>query len=705
MRKFILIILGLQISLMVLSQTIPHKISYQGKLYENENAVTGTKSMTFTIGTWTETHLVQVTDGLYSVTLGDITPIPATVFNEPGGLTLEVAVEGNPLSPATEILTVPYAYKAESAESTDNIAGNPVSGTPQDEYVLKWNGASWEPKPDEVGSATGTAGGDLTGSYPDPTVSKINGNTVSGTPSTGQVLKWSGTDWTPQADETGTVSGTAGGDLSGTYPDPTVSKIAGNSVTGTPSTGQVLKWSGTAWIPQADETGASMGDPAGDLSGSWSNTIVSGISGNPVSGTPVTGQVLKYDGTNWIPKADSVGELTGAAGGDLSGTYPDPSVSKIAGNPVSGTPSIGQVLKWDGSSWIPNTDNQGGLSLPYSSTYAGTDDAFELSTTGTGDLVEFEINNINSSGTVLFVTSNGTSETVEIESNGPGEVLYLDNNGTDDALYINNSVNSDNGIYINHSGNSSGIYIYSTGGDEAITIDNDGVEEGIYIDNSADSYDALEIDNYSSRTALNVYQYGLDDCAYFRIDNTSNSDDALYASTNGTGYAGNFYGNVRVYGTLSKSSGSFEIDHPLDPENKYLYHSFVESPDMMNVYNGNIILDNNGEAVVQLPLYFEALNMEFRYQLTCIGGYAPVYISEEISDNRFKISGGNIGLKVSWQVTGIRHDPYAEQNRIKVEVDKPADEKGTYLHYKEYKQPIEKSTETKKELKHKQDEM
>jgi len=139
-------------------------------------------------------------------------------------------------------------------------------------------------------------------------------------------------------------------------------------------------------------------------------------------------------------------------------------------------------------------------------------------------------------------------------------------------------------------------------------------------------------------------------------------------------------GNVTIVGTLSKGAGSFKIDHPLDPENKYLYHSFVESPDMMNIYNGNVILDERGEAVVLLPEWFEALNQEFRYQLTCLHGFAPVYIDEEISGNRFKIAGGKPGIKVSWQVTGIRHDAYASAHRIPVEEAKPAEERGTLLY-------------------------
>ena len=159
----------------------------------------------------------------------------------------------------------------------------------------------------------------------------------------------------------------------------------------------------------------------------------------------------------------------------------------------------------------------------------------------------------------------------------------------------------------------------------------------------------------------------------------------------GTGtIAAQFVGNVTVTGTLSKAAGSFKIDHPLDPENKYLYHSFVESSDMMNVYNGNVLLDAGGEAVVSLPNWFEALNKDFRYQLTCIGGFAGVYIADEITDNRFTIAGGKPGMKVSWQVTGVRRDPFANQNRIKVEEDKPEGERGYYLHPEAYGQPQEK---------------
>jgi trimeric autotransporter adhesin len=96
---------------------------------------------------------------------------------------------------------------------------------------------------------------------------------------------------------------------------------------------------------------------------------------------------------------------------------------------------------------------------------------------------------------------------------------------------------------------------------------------------------------------------------------------------------------------------------------------------MMNLYNGVAVLDDRGEAEVKLPEYFEALNQDFRYQLTPIGGYAPVYVAREIKGNSFRIAGGVAGLKVSWQVTGIRHDAYANEHRIPVESEKPASER------------------------------
>jgi len=146
---------------------------------------------------------------------------------------------------------------------------------------------------------------------------------------------------------------------------------------------------------------------------------------------------------------------------------------------------------------------------------------------------------------------------------------------------------------------------------------------------------------------------------------------------NGFVYAGIFYGDVVVNGRLTvtgdllKAGGGFKIDHPLDPANKYLCHSFIESPNRTNIYDGTCILDSEGDAIISLPEWFDQLNETFRYQLTALGRPAPnLHVSAKIKDNKFRVSGGNPGMEVCWQVSGIRKDQWAKSNPLLVEADK-----------------------------------
>ena len=135
-----------------------------------------------------------------------------------------------------------------------------------------------------------------------------------------------------------------------------------------------------------------------------------------------------------------------------------------------------------------------------------------------------------------------------------------------------------------------------------------------------------------------------------------------------------FWGNLAITGALSKGSGTFVIDHPLDPKNKLLYHSFVESPDVKNIYDGIATLDSKGEATIQLPAYFELLNTDFRYQFFPMGSAMPdLFIKQEVKGNKFTIAGGVPNGKISWQVTGSRHDPYILAHPIIPEVWKSDD--------------------------------
>ena len=142
---------------------------------------------------------------------------------------------------------------------------------------------------------------------------------------------------------------------------------------------------------------------------------------------------------------------------------------------------------------------------------------------------------------------------------------------------------------------------------------------------------------------------------------------AAFAAVGGVTLSGNvqFVKNLSITGALSKGSGTFVIDHPLDPKNKLLYHSFVESPDVKNVYDGIAKLDDSGSVSILLPTYFEALNTDFRYQLFPLEKAMPgLYVKERVKGNRFTIGGGVPRGRVSWQVTGIRHDPYIVANPV-----------------------------------------
>ena len=100
-------------------------------------------------------------------------------------------------------------------------------------------------------------------------------------------------------------------------------------------------------------------------------------------------------------------------------------------------------------------------------------------------------------------------------------------------------------------------------------------------------------------------------------------------------------------------------------------HAAIETDGMRNIYSGNAVLDASGQAVVELPDWFEALNRNFQYHLTPVGAPAPdLHVAGEIAENRFHIAGGPAGLKVSWQVIGERQDRFALEHPLQVEVRK-----------------------------------
>ncbi|MCK4980550.1 MAG: hypothetical protein KAS62_09145, partial [Candidatus Delongbacteria bacterium] len=212
------------------------------------------------------------------------------------------------------------------------------------------------------------------------------------------------------------------------------------------------------------------------------------------------------------------------------------------------------------------------------------------------------------------------------------------------------------------------------------------------------SYGLTVLDDYRgvnsvASTTTGGYTYGV----YGVASGGTTRNVSIYgASATGTGinWSGYFLGNVYVSGTVSKSSDQVKIDHPLEPESKFLSYSTVVSDEMMGIYNGIAILNNEGKAIVTMPDWFESANTEFRYQLTAIGVPGPnLYILKKINGNTFEIAGGEANMEVSWQVTGIRNDNFARKHPIEVETTKNSTEKGYYLHPESYGLPIEMGIE------------
>jgi hypothetical protein len=341
---------------------------------------------------------------------------------------------------------------------------------------------------------------------------------------------------------------------------------------------------------------------------------------------------------------------------------------------------------------------------------------FRVNQIGTGPNAIFQITRAGSTQAALQGLTNGrgraglfqitntlnTQSALQAQTNGSGLAVSGLSTGTGGAgsFQVTNSTNPSSALLAQTNGNGSAgsfeinnvnsnlpaLYALTNGSGYAVLGRNSGAGPAGRFEtfNHSPNNDlpALIAKTYDGRgDAFEAFQFGAGRGGLFAIENPANGANALQVQTNGTGWAlrvsgpSIFIGDVKVEGTLVKDAGSFRIDHPLDPEHKYLSHSFVESPDMKNVYDGTVTLDADGRATVELPDYFGALNRDFRYQLTAIGAPGPnLYIAQGVTQNRFRIAGGRPYAHVSWQVTGVRQDPYANEHRIKVEEEKPLEE-------------------------------
>lgn len=151
-----------------------------------------------------------------------------------------------------------------------------------------------------------------------------------------------------------------------------------------------------------------------------------------------------------------------------------------------------------------------------------------------------------------------------------------------------------------------------------------------------------------------------------------------------SGLAGQFLGNVDVTGSILGPIAGMQIDHPLHPAEQFLSQAYVSAPEMTSQYSGNVITGPDGFAVVKLPEYVEALNSDFRYNLTVIGQFAQAIVASELEGGSFTIQTDRPNVKVSWLVIGVRQDPYAMGQPLQVEAAKTGDEVNRYLYPQGY---------------------
>jgi len=384
-----------------------------------------------------------------------------------------------------------------------------------------------------------------------------------------------------------------------------------------------------------------------------------------ITGQGTTGKIAKFTGTNSIGNSIitessskiGVGIATPSSKLTVQGSATNP---MILGNNTGSGAGVQGVSTGGGFGVIGRSNRTGVQGICTSSVGNGVwgsspSDAGVFGSTSTGRGV---YGNATGSGGVGVFGQSSAGNGVEGSSPGGTAVygngilgVFGQGNQGGSGVYGNSSTGA--GVF-GQSGSGDAVYGTSTSGTGV-----HGVGSGVGVFGEAGSYGVI------ARGSVGIYA----------------------APTTGNTIAGLFGGNVQVNGNLTKSSGSFKIDHPLDPANKYLYHSFVESPDMKNIYDGTVTLDEKGEAVVPMPDYFSALNQDFRYQLTAIGAPAPnLYVAQKMTANHFKVAGGKPGMEVSWQVTGIRHDAYARDHRIAVEEDK-GKERGFYLYPAGFNEP------------------
>jgi hypothetical protein len=510
--------------------------------------------------------------------------------------------------------------------------------------VLQWNGTAWACAAVGTGTVTsvatgaGLTGGPITGSG---TLSIPNGGVTNSMLATSYAQLGEANTFTTSQTVNGTVTATSSASgLVGNTTSSTASGIVGNGIA-TGVTGIASSATGFAVVGLQGAATAPSGNPAG-VYGATNSTSGYGVEGS--------GPSVGVYGFSPLPGGEGV---VGSAQSTTGATF------GVTG--ISASPNGYGV-------WAEQWATTGTTAAVYGTTNSGSGYGVQGSGPFTG--VYGQASGISHQGTLETLGRGVWGDTGGVGNSYAAVLGSADDNLA--GVFDNNSPLQPALEALNETETAGGIAFVAgmpprLGSAYAI-IGDAGCGTGFMaLQLGSDSLSGCNDYTLMGDLSGNVYLNATSgDTIHLRVNN----GDQLTVKT----------GEVDVIGTLSKGGGSFKIDHPLDPANKYLYHSFVESPDMMNIYNGNVTTDASGEAAVELPDWFEALNRDFRYQLTVIGQFAQAIVAGKVANHQFLIKTDKPNVEVSWQVTGIRQDAFANANRIQVEVEKAPEDRGLYLY-------------------------
>jgi len=341
-----------------------------------------------------------------------------------------------------------------------------------------------------------------------------------------------------------------------------------------------------------------------------------------------------HSGTGTAVYAESVGD---AVYGYTTGTT-NTAGTFIVDNVAADTNSTGMFVVYDGT-------GGGG---------AGGGNALEVSHGGTnGNAVDIFLGDPSIAAGPANTTSEYDGLTVAHMATGTSPTAGLSksaisasNNSADPTILVFNNGNEDGGaieaFVTPNTTSTAPIAIY---GQSALTGTNPQEHRGVGVEGGGGLY------------GVHGVKYGHDDATTYGVFATGD-----YGAT---------------------GAKTFLIDHPLDPANKILRHYSIESNEITNMYRGIITLNASGQAIVNLPNYFDAANIKPSYQLTAIGTPIQPYVLKEVTNNQFTVA-GKPNTKVSWTVYAKRNDPTIRyynkngKNYDNEETIKPAQMRGKY---------------------------